>query len=613
IGEDGAQVKVEDVDIFNGNIYATSREKIYYASLSEPFIASFEVWETIDDLPVTSGYADLEFFAGDMFLNIQAEGANAVWRKHEGAWTTMLSSVNYAWQDIAASGDRLVLSSGDNVQAYAPDLTLADENPYHFGERVNSAAAISDAAHTLWFASKHHGLCKHQSNGYDTNFMPPGPETASVRRMSAWNNNLYIAHGGINASWGNLWQVTGISSLVDEKWNILPNPGGLNEDAVTRDMLDVAIDPVDNTHVYLGSWEEGLIEISDGQTTIFNAQNSPLKDAGFDWFQGFTAVAGVAFDADRQLWLTNSKSSNPIIARDVAGNFYPFSFSNLFSGDENWSDILPTSRGYVWAIASNKGILVLNPAGTLSNASDDSFVFLNEEEGKGGLPVRDVLSMEEDLDGEVWVGTYQGIAVFYNQDCLFTGEACDAEQILISQDGNTQILLETEAVTAIEIDGGNRKWVGTQNSGVFLFSPDGIETIAHFTEENSPLLSNNIFDISINHATGEVFFATEKGIVSLMGDAANFEVEMENVRVFPNPVRPDFTGVIAIDGLAFDTDVKITDVAGNLVYETTSEGGRATWDGRKSDGTYAVNGMYLVFAGNADTRNAEVARIAILR
>ena len=256
---------------------------------------------------------------------------------------------------------------------------------------------------------------------------------------------------------------------------------------------------------------------------------------------------------------------------------------------------------------------MLNPDGTLSNASDDSFVFLNEEEGKGGLPVRDVLSMEEDLDGEVWVGTYQGIAVFYNQDCLFTGEACDAEQILISQDGNTQILLETEAVTAIEIDGGNRKWVGTQNSGVFLFSPDGIETIAHFTEENSPLLSNNIFDISINHATGEVFFATEKGIVSLMGDAANFEVEMENVRVFPNPVRPDFTGVIAIDGLAFDTDVKITDVAGNLVYETTSEGGRATWDGRKSDGTYAVNGMYLVFAGNADTRNAEVARIAILR
>lgn len=613
IGDQGAQVKVEDLDIEAGAIYATSREQIYFASLNEPFIASFETWSTLEPLPASGGYVDLAFYGDDLFLNEQGEGIYRIWRRQGETWSQFLSSETYPFQDIGAQAGRLLVCSADNVQAYDASLALVLENPYHLGIRVNCRSAYWDGSQNLWFANNQFGLCRHQSNGTDTYYLPPGPERSSARRIAAYNNNLYIAHGGIDASWGNLWQVTGISALVDEKWKVIPNPPGSNEDNVTRDLMDVAIDPADNTHVYLGSWEEGLVEISGGQTFVFNPQNSPLQDAGFSWFSGFTAVGGVAFDQERQLWLTNSMSDRPVIARDIAGNFYPFSFSNLFSGDEKWGDIMPTSRGYIWAVATNRGILVLNPAGTLSATSDDSFVFLNEETGQGGLPVRDVLSMEEDLDGEVWVGTYQGIAVFYNQDCLFTGDPCDAEQILINQDGNTQVLLETEAITAIEIDGGNRKWVGTQNSGVFLFSPDGIETIAHFTEENSPLPSNNIFDIAINHGTGEIFFATEKGLVSLMSDAANFEVEMNNVKVFPNPVRPDFTGVISIDGLAFDTDVKITDAAGNLVFETSSEGGRATWDGRTRDGQPVVNGMYLVYAGNAQTRNARVARIAILR
>jgi hypothetical protein len=193
------------------------------------------------------------------------------------------------------------------------------------------------------------------------------------------------------------------------------------------------------------------------------------------------------------------------------------------------------------------------------------------------------------------------------------GENCDAQQILITQDGNVQILLETETVQCIEIDGANRKWVGTVNSGVFLLSPDGTETIQHFTAENSPLLANNVVDIAINHETGEVYFGTESGVISYRGDATNFYEEMENVVVYPNPVQPDYTGDIVIDGLAQDADVKIADAAGNVVFQTTANGGRAVWNGERASGGAVSSGVYLVYISTSDGQSREVSKVAVIR
>jgi len=624
IGEEGVQVKVLDLDVFENHLYATTADGILFADLDEPFIASFEVWQQETDLPTTTGeITDLEFFAGTRFIN-EVGDTNRLWKKNPGnlAWEVMREDTIYEVHDVWSNSTRMVWAARNNVLLYDAELNLVNENPYHFGQRVDSPAAVADENDVFWFANNKFGLCRHSANDGDTNYQPPGPEIASTRRLAAYNNNLWIAHGGVDASNGNLWMVTGISSLVDEQWNIVPNPVGINEDSVTRDMIDVAIDPLDNSHIYLGSWEEGLIEVKNGQTSVFNTVNCDdtnldlgceFQSPEFTWFSDFTAVAGVTFDTEGILWCTNSFSTKPLHARDRSGNFYAFDFAPAITANERVADVMVTSTGYVWAIITNRGLLVLNTGETLASQSDDTFKILTDVEAEGGLPVRDVLCMKEDLDAEVWVGTLQGIAVYYNQECLFTDEPCDAEQILISQDGNIQILLETEAITAIEIDGSNRKWVGTQNSGVYLFSDDGLQQIYHFTEENSPLLSENIFDIAVNHLTGEVFFATEKGIVSFLSDATNFYPDMESVRVFPNPVRPLFEGVISIDGLAYDTDVKITDTAGNLIYTTTSQGGRATWNAKNLSGEDVVNGLYFVFAGNALTKNAAVAKIAVVR
>jgi hypothetical protein len=175
-----------------------------------------------------------------------------------------------------------------------------------------------------------------------------------------------------------------------------------------------------------------------------------------------------------------------------------------------------------------------------------------------------------------------------------------------------QELLGTESITAIEIDGGNRKWVGTKSSGVFLFSADGLQQLAHYTAENSPLLSNSISDIAVNQANGEVYIATESGMLSYFSTATNFDQAMENVRVFPNPVEPSYDGNITVDGLAYNSTIRITDTAGNVVYQGNSEGGRAFWNGKDADGNRPATGVYYVFCSNPDGKKTEVLQFTFI-
>ena len=197
----------------------------------------------------------------------------------------------------------------------------------------------------------------------------------------------------------------------------------------------------------------------------------------------------------------------------------------------------------------------------------------------------------------------------FNPENVFNGNDFDAQQILVEVDGYVEYLLANETVTAIAVDGANRKWLGTQSAGVFLVSPDGTEQIHHFTEENSPLFSNNITDIAINHQTGEVYIGTSKGLISFISDATQGYEAHQNVIVYPNPVRPEFNGTIAIKGLVEDADVKITDLNGTLVHETTALGGQAVWDGKNGYGERVQTGVFLVFSSNSFGTETNVAKI----
>ena len=188
-----------------------------------------------------------------------------------------------------------------------------------------------------------------------------------------------------------------------------------------------------------------------------------------------------------------------------------------------------------------------------------------------------------------------------------------AQRIVLTIDDYTQYLLNTETITSIAVDGANKKWLGTQTAGVYLVSDDGTEEVYHFTEENSPLLSNKINDVAINHETGEVFFATNKGLISYRGSATMGSDEFRDVYVYPNPVRENYEGEITIRGLVSDVSVKITDTSGNIVYETTAEGGQATWNGKNFSGQRVSTGVYLVFCSNEDGTKTHITKLLFIR
>jgi hypothetical protein len=213
----------------------------------------------------------------------------------------------------------------------------------------------------------------------------------------------------------------------------------------------------------------------------------------------------------------------------------------------------------------------------------------------------------------VWVGTSAGVAAYFNPEEIWETNPFYATQPgLDLKDGIYHPLLKTELVTAIAVDGANRKWFGTRNSGVFLVSEDGQQEIENFNESNSPLLSNSVSSIAINDKTGEVFFGTPEGIISYRGAAIAGLGDYADVYAFPNPVRQDYDGDIVITGLIEDTDVKITDISGNLVHKTTSLGGQAIWNGKNLNGNRVSTGVYMVFGNDKQGEKTFTTKILFI-
>jgi hypothetical protein len=172
-------------------------------------------------------------------------------------------------------------------------------------------------------------------------------------------------------------------------------------------------------------------------------------------------------------------------------------------------------------------------------------------------------------------------------------------------------LLGDEQVNCLAVDGGNRMWIGTANSGLYLIEDDTI-TVAHFTETNSLLPSNSIQSVAIMPSTGEVFVGTDKGIASYRSDASEASEDMSGAYAYPNPVRPDYGGYISVAGLMDNTVVNIVDAGGNLVCKTRSHGGTAVWDGKLPDGRRATAGVYTALCNEPGGKHT-VVKILVIR
>lgn len=600
IGNLGSYLNTYSVAIDDTNIYAATDIGVRFANKNSVNLADFNNWNQIPELG-NLRYNSVAFFSNKLFVCFDSTGweSDTIFYRNAGVWQKFMpNGLNV--NEIIVTGNHLTVNQFYGIALFDQSLTLID-NLYTvnnwFG--FNTKGNVIDEEGNVWIADQFYGLIKSRGNFNNEIITPNSPNSSNSFRLDFSDNQLWMVSGGNGVYLDkNLVNHKKTDGWVNLGTRIL-NENGNN----ALDMVAVAINPSNSTNVYVGSFSSGLYEYNnDAITNRFTAQSSILDSTFF----GTTPVTALAFDANNNLWIVNSYTTNILSVKTPSNTWYNYSFPGLTSTIEPLPDMLIDQNNYKWIVSSQQDkLIIFDDNNTLDNKNDDRKLINNNVTGST------IECITEDLDGEIWVGTDAGISVFYNPSSVFD-QNISAEQILIQQDGQTQILLETETVTAITIDGANRKWIGTKNSGVFLMSEDGSEQIEHFTTQNSPLFSNSIFDIVIDPKTGEVYFGTEKGLISYKGTATDANDDFNNIFVYPNPVKPDFTGTIAIRGLVKDTDVRITDISGNIVYQTTSLGGQAIWDGKDFNGNKVQTGVYMIFNGSPEGDKKAAAKILFL-
>ncbi|MEO8146454.1 MAG: two-component regulator propeller domain-containing protein [Bacteroidia bacterium] len=609
LGPGGTSLDIFGTTADGTYLYAAAEDGVYMASLNDPFIVNSANWtKTLSAVANSGPFNLIAAFAGKIIVSHDLSGDDSLYYYYNNSWTALPHV--YSYHSIKPKGNELIVSSTYNAIFFDTNLTFTGYVSANEIPNLNCNDAIKDNSGTLWFADNVQGMIKYNSTSDYESIFPNGPKSPKTAIVKIVNDDLWVGHAIRNNNWQPAYSTSGFSNFSAGTWQTFDGAAPNNPNLKISDVWDLvatAVDPNNSKHVYFGSWGRGLLESNNGDIFLFDASNSILHGNQF----GAVRVGGLAFDNNSNLWITNSENDSCLRVRFANGNWKSYK-SKIIDPSSIIADILVDDYNQKWINVYRKGILVFNDNNTPDNLNDDKWRFLNDQAGSGNLASPSVFCMTKDKDGQIWMGTEKGVCVFYAPGSIYSTSNSDAQKILIQQDGYYQYLLEKEFVTAIAIDGANRKWIGTQSGGVFLMSADGTTQISNFNEDNSPLLSNTIISIDINATTGEVFFGTDRGVCSYKGDAIEGGEGCSNVYVYPNPIRETYEGPIAITGLVNNGRVKITDVSGHLVYETNALGGQAIWDGRKFDGNRAHTGVYLVLCSDDDGTNTCITKMLLI-
>jgi ligand-binding sensor domain-containing protein len=601
-------VEVRGVQIFKGLIYIATPEGVYRADPAANYnLDDFSNWEWMSGtagFPAVYESGALTLFNNKLYIAIEDGLFMFDGQTLQFVHTEPGSHIAY----LSAEGRHLLAGWRSNTSGVASKVLIFDaENTVRNAGSLCVALptyAVEDEQGTIWYADQGRGYRIETAGSNACELLDiNSPYSINVREIATANNQVWIAAGGLDLTYSALFRTDGFFSLLDGKWDAynLWNQGALSG---ISDFVDIKIHP-DNGKIYAGAFLDALVEYDpvSKEFKVFNETNSTLDVSPSDPTR--TRVAGIAFDKENNLWVCNNSAAKPVSVLKSDGNWQ--SFDLTCTPEKAVLDVTIDAFDYKWInfAFSTIGIAVFDQ-GNFDNPGDNRCKILNTSNSE--LPTNEVNVIEVDRDGAVWVGTKSGVVVF---QCEPFSAECAGTRPFVEVDGFGANLLEDQDVRVIAIDGANRKWFGT-STGVFVMSPEGNEQIAHYTVDNSPLFDNNITDIAFNDETGEVYIGTLKGLISLRSDATAASGFHSKVYVFPNPVREDYDGPIAVEGLAEDATVKITDISGQLVFETEALGGRAIWNGRDYNGRKVNTGIYLVFATSRNASNPEVAVAKIL-
>jgi hypothetical protein len=605
-GANGETAEVYDVSVTADKIYAATSSGIYHAGLPGSGLSYYGNWNKITSLRGSSASYNAVLATGTrVYVNRpqQSPAGDSVFVIDNGAslFSYQPGTVNMSF-DPCNGG--FSITSKKSVSIYNSSGTLIKALS-SFGSQVpDLAQAIVDGS-DIWIADTGTGLIKGENMSSFIKMAIPGPYTNNVINISNSNGKTFIAGGAVNGSWTNLYLDLQVFTAENNSWNSLIT-GSI------KDAMRVIGDPDNNNHYFVSTWGYGLLEY-ENNTLInkFDDSNSPLRTIIPG--QPYSRICGLAMDKSRNLWIAQSglsEGSIKVLKPDRTWITFPVAINALALGD-----ILISKSGYKWVtLPRGPGLFIIDDNNTPENFNDDRYKTLLVKDNDGNI-LSNVLSIAEDLDGNIWIGTDQGPAVYYNTERIFDQDP-RAYRIIIPRNDGTGLgdyLLKSETINSIAIDGANRKWIGTATSGAYLLSPEGLQKLVNYTEDNSPLYSNNVVSLAIDGKSGEVWFGTAKGVISERGDATSGGDKFKNVITFPNPVRPDYNGNVTITGLMRDTRIKITDVGGNLVYETVSDGGQATWNLKTFNGQRVSTGVYIVFCASSDGSSSAVAKMLVIK
>ena len=598
IGDNGTQVSILATCFAHNSLYAATERGIYKADINHPNLTNYAAWAKIDEHS-NSKVSLISAFSDVILVNLQGETYNTdtLYTFNGESWS--LFGINQSNVSIKSSATELTITRRYGVAIYD---TALNQKRYLSSAEFNFAktdfrSCLFTQNKEYWITDKFNGLL-HFDQGFSESIQPSGPYISEVAQIKNFGNEIWVAHGDKNENWDPTWQKSELSILKNDLWST-------SKTLVDNGIMDIVAINQHEGYTYIASWQKGIAKLAGTEwETLFDENNSSLQKRAIhnDW----TNIGDIQFDSEGNLWCTNSQTYEPISVQYSNGEWESFSLGNSVTENQNIAKMIIDKNDQKWIQLRDNGMVVFDEkrSGTKTRK-------LTNSESGGNLASDRIFSFTEDLDGEIWVGTDNGVSVFYDPGYIFEGE--NASKITVTLDGHNTYLLKGQRINDIEVDGANRKWFATNNSGVIVTSENGTEEIHHFTTENSPLFSNKVIDIEFNDLSGEVFFATDKGLISFRSEATKGSSDFSDVIVFPNPVKPDYEGPITIKGLISDAVVKITDISGNLIYETIALGGQAVWDGKSFEGKKAQSGVYLIFCSDKDGNVTHVTKLLFIR
>lgn len=614
IGPSGSQIDVKDLTFHQADdkFYAAT-EKGIYSALGSDNLAYYVNWVQDNSIPGSNNYFNLvESFGGKVYANKTKYLADTdtLFVKDGNNWTYFARDNHSNHTSMRACGDRLLICSYLKVDTYKPtgisDVIYYSYNPGTI--RPNDAMVDKDGK--VWIADFEQGLWSINADLTGSNYAFNGPANIMVTAMDVSGKQLWAVPGGRDGSFGSIFRTAQCYTFVNGTWSSF-NAANTPQLAKMRDIIAVAADPHNGNHAFMSTWGYGVLEFDEGKLKeIYTPLNSSLQyPPGYG--EGYLRIGGAAFDQDNNLWVTNALAQNILSVRKVTGEWKSFNMGDKASVIDVGAVVID-HENQKWLQMRDYSLYVFNDNNTPDNIADDKKIKLTSANGLQNVEASNIASLAVDRDGQLWLGTDQGVARIFSPGNVFTGGDYDAQRIMVEEEGYLHPLLETEAVTAIAVNGNNEKWLGTDKAGVFLMSADGATQLAHFTEANSPLLSNTIQSIKIA-SNGEVFFATALGIVSYKDYKVESVESLDSLFIYPNPVRPEYQGPVYISNLVAESNVKVTDISGGLVWETQAQGGQVIWNGKNLEGRKVNTGVYYIFVTNSDGSQKKAGKVLFVR